>query len=178
MVWMMKVHPETPQKGWMYNTSLEPLETERCFKAPNRKDISETLKTYLNPRMVLYMVSLASLRLGAVRVVQWCGAGGAVVRCGWCSGAVRLVQWCGVGGAVVRCGWCSGAVWVVQWCGVGGAVVPCGWCSGAIVQCGWCSGAAWVVQWCGVGGAVVQCGLCSGAVWVVRCCFLEDTNMI
>ena len=48
---------------------------------------------------------------GAVRVVRWCGVGGAAVRCEWC------------GGAVVRCGCCSGAVRVVQWCNVGRAVL-------------------------------------------------------
>ena len=71
-----------------------------------------------------------------------CDAGGAVVRCGWCSGAVRVVQWCGAGGAVVRCGWCSGAVRVVRWCGAGGAVVGAG---GTVVRCGWRSSA---MCWC------------------------------
>ena len=80
--------------------------------------------------MVLYMVSLTSVRLGAMRVVQWCGAGGAAVRCGWCSGAVRVVQWCDAGGAVVRYGWCGGAV-----VGAGGTVVRCGWRSSAMCWC-------------------------------------------
>ena len=63
-----------------------------------------------------------------------------MVRCGWYSGAVRVVQWCGTGGAVVPCGWYSGAVRVVQWCGAGGAAVR------RVGAC-WCSCAMWLVQW-------------------------------
>ena len=62
---------------------------------------------------MLYVVSLTSLRLGAVRGAM----GGAVVRREWCGGAVRVVRWCGVGGAAVRC------AWVVQWCSSAARVV-------------------------------------------------------
>ena len=76
---------------------------------------------------MLYVVSLTSLRWGAVRGAVH----GAVVRCGWYSGAVRVVR-------VVR--WCGGAVRVVRWCGAGGAAVRC-------VGACWCSCAMWLVQW-------------------------------